>query len=80
LLINIICGALTFWLITKLIYRWYEEHKTEAFILSLFFLSATNLLGIIFTGMEHSLQVLLSTAAFYGAIIKNQLPLTIWVG
>jgi len=73
LLINFTCALLTFVIILKQLSVWFKEDFKTAAILALLFIACTNIVGVAYTGMEHSLQVLLSVAALRGAFILNQL-------
>lgn len=59
LIINILSSIATLALLHRIIRsRWNDDHPALATILLIVFTAATGMVGLIFTGMEHSLQVL----------------------
>jgi hypothetical protein len=81
LIINVCSSTgtvLVFWLIIKLIFlkdSTENQKINNAIVLSvILFIIATNLIGLIFTGMEHSFQVFLTALIIYGLInqIENK--------
>lgn len=73
-LLNIIVSIATVFVYTKILTVSFQtkENKNRLLITSFLFLLilATNLVGLIFTGMEHSLQVLITAVIAYGLIIE----------
>jgi hypothetical protein len=77
LLLNLISGLGVVWLFYKILVKslLIEDHleKVEiTSILLILLIFATNLIGLIFTGMEHALQILFVTAILYGLILESE--------
>lgn len=81
LIINVCSSTgtlIVFWLIVKLIFpkdKAYNQKINNAVILfTILLIVATNLIGLIFTGMEHSFQVFLTVLIIWGLInqIRNK--------
>ena len=75
LLINIICAIATVFVISKIFelsLNTGDKRINNLFssIIIILFVLATNIVGLIFTGMEHSLQVLLVAVIVYGIITE----------
>jgi hypothetical protein len=73
LLINIAAAVATLFLFYKILDRAISVESGKTVILSVLLvllIGVTNLLGLIFTGMEHSLQLLLSMATLWGLVIE----------
>ncbi|MCG8312560.1 MAG: hypothetical protein MI976_05040 [Pseudomonadales bacterium] len=66
LLINFLCGSATVYLIGQLLQAWFGNELPRPRWAMVLLIIGFNLVGLIYTGMEHSLQVLLATAVFYG--------------
>ena len=79
LLINFVCALLTFKLILHWLFIWFEKPQ-HAYITSIIILFGANILGVAFTGMEHSLQILLALAALHGMLLLEiDKPLPHWL-
>jgi len=67
LVINVLISVLVLRVLTQVLRR-VLGGKSHLSSMLCFFLFALNLVGLVFTGMEHSLQVLLAVSVFYGLI------------
>lgn len=66
LLLNLVFACLTLYLVCLLIQEWFGDKLQHKWTFVVLVIICFNLLGLVFIGMEHSLQVLLSTMVFYG--------------
>jgi hypothetical protein len=66
LIISMLAGLLSFIVIMKMLEQWIGPARKPLLLLAVFFALGTNLIGVIFTGMEHNLQILCSVLALYG--------------
>ena len=79
LIINVFSATgtlIVFWLIVKLIFLAESTHNQKmnnaAVLFTILLIVATNLIGLIFTGMEHSFQVFLTVLIIWGLINQIQ--------
>lgn len=77
LLIGFLSALLSFFILLKMLKEWFPGSNKPVVVLAVFFALATNLMGVVFMGMEHSLQILCSILALYGIFCiekQNRVP------
>ncbi len=67
LLLNTVCSAATAWLLGSFVDRYFAP-GWRARVLGLLLLVATNIFGLTYTGLEHSLEVLLCVAGAFAVL------------
>ncbi len=78
LLLNILCGTATAWLLGRFVERFFTPGP-RAIALGLLLVVALNLLGIAYTGLEHPLQVLLCVASAFAILaVLTPEPIPAW--
>lgn len=77
LVINVLCAMLTAYFFYKVLDKSFviSDKRTRTILLSsllILLICGTNTVGLLFTGMEHSLQLLLVAVIVYGLIVEAQ--------